>query len=99
MDNLQAQIDVLTENKSKLTKELGSINDEIKRLKEERAYRDYGVKPGVLVIYKNEKYKITNVDARWKGKPWIYGVKLNKGGEWSKKIRHLYEHWELCDEQ
>ena len=99
MDNLQAQIDILTENKAKLTKELGSINDEIKRLKEEIAHRDYGVKPGVLVIYKNEQYKITSIDARWKGRPWIYGVKRNKGGDWSKRSCHLFGPWELCDEQ
>jgi hypothetical protein len=42
-----------------------------------------------------DEFKVTFVDVRFEGKPWLRGVKKRADGSWGIGVRHLYENWEL----
>jgi hypothetical protein len=41
-----------------------------------------------------QEFKVTFIDARWGGKPWLEAVKRRADGSWGTGVRHLYENWE-----
>lgn len=54
----------------------------------------HGLIIGCIVIHEGEEFKVTNVEFKFK-KPWIYGYKKTKKGEWSHSIKCIFDEWEL----
>ena len=75
-----------------------------KKWKRELNYREYGVKPGVIVVStggknKGVRYRVTSVEASiWKSKPWLKGNKQLKSGKFGTGQYNLFESWEVDDE-
>lgn len=58
----------------------------------------YGIDIGSIVTDdqgKGDEYRVTSIKPAYGEKPWIEATPKNKNGEWSKLVRHLYNHWEL----
>ena len=78
--------------KERVTAKQGTITE----LKLTRAGRDYGVTVGCVVVdNKGEEWRVTEIDPKWAGRPWLKGIKRNKDGKWRKAERHLYGHWKV----
>jgi len=44
--------------------------------------------------FNGDEFKVTFIDVRFEGKPWLQGVKRRADGSWGTGTRHLYENWE-----
>jgi hypothetical protein len=80
-----------------LVRELNGVRDSIRVEQELFAYEKYGVRRGSLVSIVNKVYRVSRVDVRFTGKPWVYGVQRKKDGTWGTGERCLYERWTLAE--
>lgn len=44
--------------------------------------------------FAGDEFKVTFIDVRFEGKPWLIGVKRRANGLWGTGERHLFDDWE-----
>jgi len=93
-EGLDVAIEEAAANCERLKKELRRAQERLLVLKKDLAKRDFGVEVGSVVNYKGIEHRVTDVDPRWRGKPWLSGNPRKKNGEFGVAIRHLYSDWE-----
>ena len=83
-------IEDLEARQKHLKKEIKEVTEQIYHLKLEQ----HGLSIGCIVIYNGNEFKVSGAEFILE-KPWVYGYKLTKKGEWSKVATNLFEDWEL----
>jgi len=68
------------------------------RIKEEQlklAEQDYGVTIGSVVVDSaGKRYRVIDIDTRYKGLPRLAGNPERKDGTFGTAVRHLHKEWE-----
>lgn len=47
--------------------------------------------------FAGQEFRVTFIDVRFSGKPWLQGRKRRADGSWGTGERHLYENWERVE--
>lgn len=72
-------------------------NEQERALKIEHAELKFGVKAGAIVMYRGAEHLVTSVSpAHGRNKPWVYGRKKVKSGEWGTRISLLSGDWSIA---
>jgi len=90
--------DVLEVEVKRLALELRIVKE---RLHEARI-AESGVVIGDVVIStgrrrRGQRFRVTEIDTRHSGPPWLRGNPTRADGAWSKAQLHLYDDWELVE--
>ncbi len=80
-----------------------SATVELHRMRREKHWIDWGVRPGVIAVatarYEGQRFEVTWVSARYGGgRPWVTGRLFNKDSEKSKRVLEFLDYWKLEDE-
>jgi len=86
----------------KMRGDISEMNEKIRNCKHKlhdlllkRIEKEWGIKEGVTVIYKDKEYKVTHIEPDHYGRPWLKGVTRKKNGDWSKREQHLFGDWRV----
>lgn len=97
--DLEDRIAALKEKDAELIREREKIRDKLSEAETEKTYRDWGVKPGIIV---NTKYygimRVTSVNTSHPGRPLVIGNKRNVNGKWSIAELSAFRDWELIQD-
>ena len=79
---------------------LDETRDQIKAERDRMAFELYGIRVGVVVLYRNHEYCVTDVNSgdirsKWGGKPWVKGQKKLKDGTFGSLSHRLYDSWKF----
>ncbi len=85
----------MRELQMKIEADLAGLRGAIGARKVMIAQEKYGVSVGDIVLAKDgSDYLVTNIDARWEGRPWLRGNKRKKNGQFGTGVFNLYDDWE-----
>ena len=79
-----------------LLAKLNAVRKSITEEKTRLAEHEFGVRVGSIVKdHKGVEYKVTQVDTRYGGSPWLVGNPKKKDGTFGIAQRKLYSGWTL----
>lgn len=86
----------LEQKEKELLAQLHAVRESIKKERLMIAEQEHGVKAGSIVKdRKGVEYKVTLVNTRFSGKPWLTGTPKKKDGTFGVAVRNIYGEWEL----
>jgi hypothetical protein len=91
-------LDALQTKAQQLSDELSTTKNQIREEQLRIIKIDFKIDIDTIVMYNNNRYKISYIRPDSYLKPWVRGYLLKKDGSWSRKEHYLYNDWSLLNE-